>query len=147
DRHAGLLEAVGELQRRLAAELDDHALGTLDLDDPEHVLERQRLEVQPVGGVVVGGDRLGVAVDHHRVATGLADGHRGVDAAVVELDALPDAVGAAPEGAARLEGASPGSAVSGSSASAHSSSRNQGSIAVRSRTSATLAPLRKASST
>ncbi len=38
----------------------------------EHVLERQRLEVQAVGGVVVGGDRLGVAVDHHRVAAGRA---------------------------------------------------------------------------
>ena len=59
----------------------------------EHVLERQRLEVQPVGRVVVRRDRLGVAVDHHRVAAGLADGHRRVHAAVVELDALADAVG------------------------------------------------------
>ena len=82
----------GELQRRLAAELDDHALGPLDLDDAEHVLERQRLEVEAVGGVVVGRDRLRVAVDHHRVAARLADGHRGVHAAVVELDALADAV-------------------------------------------------------
>ena len=38
----------------------------------EDVLERQRLEVQPVGGVVVGGHRLGVAVDHHGLETGLA---------------------------------------------------------------------------
>ena len=92
-RHARGLEAGGELERRLAAELHDHALGLLDLDDREHVLERQRLEVQAVGGVVVGRDRLGVAVDHHRVAAGLAHGHRGVHAAVVELDALADAVG------------------------------------------------------
>ena len=28
-RHAGLLERAGELQRRLAAELDDHALRAL----------------------------------------------------------------------------------------------------------------------
>ena len=61
-------EPGGQLERRLAAELDDDALGLLDVDDAEHVLERQRLEVQAVGGVVVGGDRLGVAVDHHRVA-------------------------------------------------------------------------------
>ena len=92
DRDAGLVQAGGELQRRLAAELHDDALGLLDLDDAEHVLERQRLEVQAVGGVVVGRDRLRVAVDHHRVAAGLADGHRRVHAAVVELDALADAV-------------------------------------------------------
>ena len=78
----------------------------LDLDDREHVLERERLEVEAVGGVVVGGDRLGVAVDHHRVAAGLAHGHGGVHAAVVELDPLPDAVrarsrGSRPTGARR----------------------------------------------
>ena len=70
----------------------------LDLDDAEHVLERERLEVQAVGGVVVGRDRLRVAVDHHRVAPGLAHGHRGVHAAVVELDALADAVRSASRG-------------------------------------------------
>ena len=36
--------------------------------DGEHVLGGQRLEVEAVGGVVVGRDRLRVAVDHHRVA-------------------------------------------------------------------------------
>ena len=88
----GGIEPGGELQRRLAAELDDHPFGLLDLADPEHVLERQRLEVQPVGGVVVGRDGLRVAVDHHRVAPGLANRLRGVHAAVVELDPLPDPV-------------------------------------------------------
>ena len=97
DRHARVLQAGGELQRRLAAELHDHALGLLDLHDAEHVLERERLEVQAVGGVVVRRDGLGVAVDHHRVAAGGADGHRGVHAAVVELDALADAVRAGAE--------------------------------------------------
>ena len=91
------LQPGGEPQRRLAAELDDHALGLLDLDDRQHVLERQRLEVQPVGRVVVGRDRLRVAVDHHRVAAGLAHGHRRVHAAVVELDALADPVRAGAE--------------------------------------------------
>ena len=97
DRDAGLLQARRELERRLAAELDDHPLGLLDLADAEHVLERQRLEVEAVGGVVVGRDGLGVAVDHHRVATGLAHRHRGVHAAVVELDPLADAVRAGAE--------------------------------------------------
>ena len=61
-------------------------------DDLQHVLERQRLEVQPVGGVVVGGDGLRVAVDHDGLEAVIAQRHRGVHAAVVELDALPDAV-------------------------------------------------------
>jgi len=61
---AGVLERLRELQRRLPAERDDDArhrsgrqLGVVDL---EHVLVRERLEVQPVGGVVVGGDGLGL---------------------------------------------------------------------------------------
>ena len=73
---AGVLEPLREPERRLAAELADDAgdragllLGVHDL---EHVLERQRLEVEPVGGVVVGRDGLRVAVDHHRLVAGLA---------------------------------------------------------------------------
>ena len=65
----------------------------LGVDHLEHVLEGERLEVQPVGGVVVGGDRLGVAVDHHRLVAGVAQGEAGVHAGVVELDALADPVG------------------------------------------------------
>src|SRR5918997_861350 len=96
-RHAGGFQTGRELQRRLAAELHDHALGLLDFDDPEHVVERQRLEVQPVARVVVGRDGLRVAVDHHRVAARLAHGQRGVHAAVVELDPLADPVRAGAE--------------------------------------------------
>ena len=92
ERHTGLFERARKAQRGLAPELDDHALRLLDLDHREHVLDGERLEVEAVGGVVVGRDRLGVAVDHHRVAAGLAHGHRGMDAAVVELDALADPV-------------------------------------------------------
>ena len=86
------MQPGGELQRRLPAELDDDALGLLDLAHADHVLERQRLEVQPVGGVVVGRDRLRVAVDHDRVAAELAHGLGRVHAAVVELDPLADPV-------------------------------------------------------
>ncbi len=95
----GGLQPVGQAQRGLAAELaDDPGDGPLELgvDDLEHVLGGQRLEVQPGGGVVVGGDRLRVAVDHHRLVADLAQGLGGVDAAVVELDALADAVGPEP---------------------------------------------------
>ena len=68
DPDAGLLQRQRELQRRLPAVLDDardFAAGLLlARDDRRHVLERQRLEVQPIDRVVVGRHRLGVAVDH-----------------------------------------------------------------------------------
>ena len=72
----GVLERLGQAERGLAAELHDdagHRAGLLlGVHDLEHVLERQRLEVEPVGGVVVGGDRLRVAVDHDGLVAGVA---------------------------------------------------------------------------
>ena len=65
----------------------------LGVEHVGQVLGGERLEVEPVRGVVVGRDRLGVAVDHHRLVAGRPQGERGVDAAVVELDALADPVG------------------------------------------------------
>ena len=67
------------------------------LVDGEHVFEGERLEVEAVAGVVVGGDGLGIAVDHDGLVAVLAQGEGGVAAAVVELDSLPDAVGTAAE--------------------------------------------------
>ncbi len=58
----------------------------------DHVLGGQRLEIEPVGGVVVGRDRLRVAVDHDGFIAGLGQREAGVAAAVVELDTLTDAV-------------------------------------------------------
>jgi len=95
DLDAGLLQGHGQLQRRLAAELDDDAVGLLLLDDGHHVFESERLEVQPVRRVVVRADRLGVAVDHDRLDADLLERKGGMAAAVVELDALPDPVGSA----------------------------------------------------
>ena len=101
DRNARGGERLGELQRCLPAKLHDDALQAavllLGCDDLEHVLGRERLEVEPVGGVVVGRHRLRVAVDHDRFVARGREREAGVAAAVVELDALPDAVGAAAE--------------------------------------------------
>jgi hypothetical protein len=69
DRDAGVLERVRELERGLTAEGHDDTLRPLGLDDVHHVFEGQRLEVEAVGGVVVGRDRLGVAVHHDRLVT------------------------------------------------------------------------------
>ena len=58
DRHPGALEVGCQGQRSLAAELDDHALDgagrTLGAVNLQDVLEREGLEVEAVGDVVVG---------------------------------------------------------------------------------------------
>ena len=101
DRKTQVLEGLRQSQRGLAPQLhddsDDLAGGGLGLVDLEDVLEGERLEVQPVGGVVVGGHRLGVAVDHDGLVPLVAQGQGSVHARVVELDALADAVGTAAE--------------------------------------------------
>ena len=61
------------------------------------MLPEDRLEVEAVGGVAVGGHRLRVAVDHDGLVAGGAGRHDAVDAAVIELDALADAVRTAAE--------------------------------------------------
>ena len=97
DPDARPLERHRELERRLPAELDDHPERLLLLDDVEDVLEGQGLEVEPVRGVVVGRDRLRVAVDHDRLDARLAEREGGVHARVVELDPLPDPVRPRPQ--------------------------------------------------
>ena len=97
DRHAGVLERPGQVQRRLPAELHDHPVRLDPVADVQHVLGRQRLEEQQVGRVVVGRYGFRVAVDHDRLDAQLAQGEAGVAAAVVELDPLADAVRSAAE--------------------------------------------------
>ena len=97
DRHTEALQRQRQIQRRLSAELHDDAGRLLGVDDVHHFFERERLEVEAVAGVVVGRDRLGIAVDHDRLDAELLQRERRVAAAVVELDALPDAVRTAAE--------------------------------------------------
>ena len=91
------LDAVGfkvvrQIKRSLPAELDDDAHGFFLAVDGQNVFQSQRLEVKFVGSVVVGRNGLGVAVDHDGLKPGVPDRESGVHAAVVELDALADAV-------------------------------------------------------
>ena len=101
DGDAHGFQRLRELQRRLAAQLHDDAVeiavGLFDPDQLDHVLGGQGLEIKPVGGVVVGGHRFRVAVDHDRLQPHLLQGIGGMAAAVIELDALADAVRAAAE--------------------------------------------------
>ena len=70
----------------------DRSGGLLRPDHLEDVLQGERLEVEPARGVVVGGDRLRVAVDHDGLVAGLGEREGRVHAGVVELDALTDPV-------------------------------------------------------
>ena len=69
-----------------------------------HALLVQGFEVEPVGGIEVGGDRLRVGVDHDALVAGVLQRPGGVHAAVVELDALPDADGPAADDHRLLSG-------------------------------------------
>ena len=64
-------------------------------DNVAHRFLVQRLEIEPVAGVKVGGYGFGVGIDHNAFDAGFGEGDGGVDAAIVEFDALPDADGAA----------------------------------------------------
>src|SRR5262249_59414020 len=77
------LEGPGQLERGLAAELRDDAGGALPLADRQDLLDAERLEVEPVGGVVVRRDGLPGAVDHHRPLAALPDRLGPPDPAVV----------------------------------------------------------------
>ena len=54
DVHAVFLEAQGQVERRLPAELRDGAPASFTLVNVQHVFERERLEEQFVARVVVG---------------------------------------------------------------------------------------------
>ena len=97
DRHASGFQTQGQFERRLTAVLHDDAGGFFFVHNFQHVFERQGLEVQTVGGVVVGGDGLGVAVDHDGLVTVFTHGQSSMDAAIIKLDALSNAIGTATE--------------------------------------------------
>ena len=69
--------------------------GFFHIHDIHHVLKGQRFKIQPVGNVIIGGDRLRVGVDHDRFISQRFQGKGRVHAAIIELDPLADAVGPA----------------------------------------------------
>ena len=97
DFRAVALEFEREIQRSLPAELHDHALRLFAVEDGENIFERERLEIEPVGGVVIGRDRFGIAIHHHGFEAVFLEREGGVAAAIIEFNSLPDAVGTAAE--------------------------------------------------
>ncbi len=85
------LQGHGQVHRVLAAELDHDAVVVVLPEDVRDVLKLHRLEEEPVGGVGIGRDRLGIVVDDMDLDPPLlAERHHRMDGAVVELDPLPD---------------------------------------------------------
>ena len=64
DGHMLLIEAHGEVVGYLSAGGDDDAIGLFQFDDVHNALEGEFVKVEPVAHVIVGGDGLGVVVDH-----------------------------------------------------------------------------------
>ena len=95
--HPGTRQRQRQVKRCLAAKLHDDAVRLLDVNDVHHIFKGQRLEVQPVRGVVVGAHGLRVAVHHDGLIAVFLKRERRVHAAVIELDSLPDAVRTAAE--------------------------------------------------
>jgi hypothetical protein len=61
----------------------------------QHILQRERLEKKFVARVVIGRDGFGIGIDHQSFKPVFLQGERGVDAAIIKLNALADAVRAA----------------------------------------------------
>ena len=97
DGQAEFFERHGQVQWCLTAELNDEAVGLFDIVDVENFFWRQRFEVEAVARVVIGRDCFRVAVDHDGLDAEFLQRERGVAAAVIELDSLPYAIGAAAE--------------------------------------------------
>src|SRR5581483_6103565 len=95
NRNAGAFEGDGEFERGLPAELHNDAAGFFAFGDRDDVLEGERLEIEAVRDVVIGRDGFRIAIDHDRLEAGVLEGEACVNAAIVELDALSDAVWAA----------------------------------------------------
>ena len=71
DFHAEIVERFGELNGRLAAELDDRAVRLFELNDIGHVFGRERLEIELIRHVKIRGNRFRVVIDDHRFAARL----------------------------------------------------------------------------
>ncbi len=87
---AGACQRDGEVERRLAAQAGQDAVGPLALDDALHRFDRQRLEVDDVRDARVGHDRGRVGVEQDRPDALLAQRPAGLRAGIVELGRLAD---------------------------------------------------------
>ncbi|EJP32999.1 hypothetical protein HMPREF1146_0001 [Prevotella sp. MSX73] len=102
DGHILPVELHGEVVGYLSAHAHDDALGLFEVDDVEHALLGEFVEIEAVAHVVVGGDGLGVVVDHDGLVAQTACRGDGVDRTPVKLHRRADAVGSRTEHHHRL---------------------------------------------
>lgn len=96
------LQRQRDVVRRLPAKSENRTSRLLELVDAQHRLERELLEVEPVADVIVGGDRLRIAIDHHGRVLESLQLLDASDAAGVELHRGTDSVDARAEHDHRL---------------------------------------------
>ena len=80
----------GQVQAHLAAQVGQHRVGLLDVQDPLHHLQGHGLDVDVVGHVGVGHDGGGVGVEQDRLDPLRLEGPAGLGARIVELSCLAD---------------------------------------------------------
>ena len=88
-----LIEIHRQVVRYLTTGRDNHAIRLLHVDDIEHALKGELVEIQAVAHIIIGRDGLGIIVDHHAAPTLLADGVQRLHATPVELYRRTDAIG------------------------------------------------------
>ncbi len=95
--HPRIFQGHRQVQGSLAAKLDNDPLGHFPLHDIKHILPGEGLKIKAVGNIIIGGDRLRVAVHHDGFVPLFPQGEGGMNAAVIEFDPLADPVGASPQ--------------------------------------------------
>ena len=87
---AHLHERARQLDRRLAAELDDRTVRFLQPDNVLNILRCQRFKIELVSNIEVRRYRFRVVVDDDRLEAGFLEGPGTVDRAEIKLDSLSD---------------------------------------------------------
>ena len=82
------VEEGGQLYSRLTAERDNNAYRVFRVDNVHNILGSERLKVESVGGVVVGGNGFGIVIHYNDIVSHLFEGVDAVDGGVVEFYAL-----------------------------------------------------------
>ena len=88
------VQAFGQFQGSLPAKLNDYTIGLLQFNDLPDMFPEHRLEVQLIGHIKIGRNSFGVTIDHNGLKTTFFDGQQAVNAAIIELNALTNSVGA-----------------------------------------------------
>ena len=91
--YARFRKGNGKVQGGLTAELNNNPDRLFLLHDVQYVFPGERLEIEPIRSIIIGAHGFRIAVHHNAFNAHLPKGQRGMNAAVIKLDALADAVG------------------------------------------------------